>query len=178
MNKSFLTVLLLVATVSLSTACEICGCSNNNFQIGLLPGFNKGFVGIRYGTSRFHSQVKDVPSEYSHDYYKTAEVWGGYTVKKIQVMAFVPYVYARKESDDGTTISSGLGDLLLIVNYKIISSTSLTRNEQSSLRNELFIGGGVKLPSGVNQVNPEDPDFNIGDFNSQAGTGSLDYLIN
>jgi hypothetical protein len=40
------------------------------------------------------------------------------------------------------------------------------------------LGGGIKLPTGVNRVNVTDPNFNIGDFNSQAGTGSVDFMAN
>jgi len=93
-------------------------------------------------------------------------------------MAFMPYVLSRKESDDGVTVSNGLGDLMVLTNYKIFSSTFLTKNEKSTVTHDLFVGGGVKLPTGVNRVNTSDPDFNIGDFNSQAGTGSIDYMLN
>src|SRR6478609_9753494 len=177
MNKSLMTVLLFMAVVFRSYACEICGCSTSNFQIGLLPNFNKGFMSVRYTASSFHSQVRDQTSEYSRDYYKTMELWGGYNIKKLQVMAFAPYLFTRKESDDGVTTLNGIGDMLLLANYKILSATTLTHNEKSSMRNELFAGGGIKLPTGVNRVNPQDPDFNIGDFNSQAGTGSIDYML-
>jgi hypothetical protein len=44
-------------------------------------------------------------------------------------------------------------------------------------RNEIYLGGGIKFPTGVNKVDPNDRDFNIGDFNSQAGTGSVDFLV-
>jgi hypothetical protein len=173
-----LTIFLFFVVITSGFSCEICGCSNSNFQIGILPTFSKGFAGLRYSTSQFNSRVKTDASEYSHDYFKTIELWGGYNLKKFQVMAFLPYVHSRKVSDDGETISSGMGDLLLLVNFKLLSSTALTKNERTSLRHEVFIGGGIKLPTGVNQVDTSDPDFNIGDFNSQAGTGSVDYLLN
>lgn len=159
-------------------ACEICGCGNSNFQIGLLPNFNKGFIGIRYGYSKFNSAVRDDASEFSHDYYQTMEVWGGYNIRKIQVMAFMPYVVSRKESDDGVTRTKGLGDFMVLLNYNVLSFTTSRSEEKTAIRNELFVGGGVKFPTGANQVDPSNPDFNIGDFNSQAGTGSFDYIVN
>jgi hypothetical protein len=179
MKKSFsLTFIFLITTVYCAYSCEICGCGNSNFQIGILPNFTKGFVGVRYTTSEFSSQVSTDATQFSHDYYKTLEVWGGYNFKKFQIMGFLPYVNSRKVSDDGTTISSGLGDFLLLVNYKLASSASLSENEQRTVRQDLYVGGGIKLPTGVNQVNVNDPAFNIGDFNSQAGTGSVDYMLN
>src|SRR5436190_15453514 len=116
-------VLLLLVTTS-SSACEICGCSNSNFQIGLLPAFNKGFFGYRYSYSRFSSSVRNEPSEFSRDYYQTMELWGGYNIKRVQFMAFVPYVFSRKVSDDGETKTNGLGDIMFLINYKILGSTS------------------------------------------------------
>ena len=179
MNKLYsLIVLLMVTTVINSFACEICGCGNSNFQIGILPTFSKGFIGYRYTTSRFSSHLKSDASEFSHDYYKTMELWGGYNFKKIQVMAFMPYVFSRKKSDDGTTISNGVGDLLVLVNYKVFTSSALVNNEKTTLRNDIYVGGGIKLPTGANSVDTSNPDFNIGDFNSQAGTGSVDYILN
>jgi hypothetical protein len=67
---------------------------------------------------------------------------------------------------------------MVLVNYKILSTTSLNKNEKTSIRNEIYLGGGIKLPTGRNQVNTNDAEFNIGDFNSQSGTGSVDYIFN
>ncbi len=179
MTRSFsLTLILSILFVSGGFACEICGCGNSNFQIGLLPNFTKGFIGYRYTTSQFNSVLRTDATQFSHDYYKTMEVWGGYNFGKFQVMAFMPYVFSRKVSDDGVTTSNGAGDLLQLVNYRIISSTSLSKDERVSLRHDLFLGGGIKLPTGINRVDTGNPNFNIGDFNSQAGTGSVDYLFN
>jgi hypothetical protein len=178
MKKYFITSALLLVVILTTTACEICGCGHSSFQIGLLPNFNKGFIGLRYSYSTFRSHVKDEPSEYSFDRYQTAELWGGYQYRRFQFIAFLPYVISRKESDDGVTTSYGAGDAMLLVNYKIFGKTSLAKNEKTTLRNELFAGGGIKLPTGVNRVDPSSAEFNIGDFNSQAGTGSVDYMLN
>ena len=180
MKKRFFSVVLILCMVDVSSsfACEICGCANGNFQIGLLPNFSKGFFGYRYSASKFNSQVRNEPSEFSHDYYKTMEVWGGYNIKRFQLMAFMPYVFSRKVTDDGTTSTQGAGDFMLLVNYKILSAASLTKDESGSVRNDLYVGGGIKLPTGVNRVDPGNPDFNVGDFSSQAGTGSLDFILN
>jgi len=174
----FATLLILFLFSSLAYACEICGCSNGNFQIGLLPNFNKGFMGLRYSYSHFTSQVKSDPTQFSNDYYRTMELWGGYSFKKVQVMAFMPYVFSRKESDDGVTISNGIGDLMVLVNYKVWKSVHITKKEKTTVMHDLSLGGGVKLPTGVNNVNTTSSTFNIGDFNSQAGTGSIDYIVN
>jgi hypothetical protein len=168
--------LLLSSTTSF--ACEICGCSSGNFQIGLLPNFNKGFAGLRYSYSHFNSRIKSDPTQFSNDYYRTVELWGGYSYKRMQVMTFMPYVFSRKESDDGVAVSNGIGDLMLLINYKVWTSARLTAGEKTTVMHELYVGGGVKLPTGINRVNTSNVDFNVGDFNSQAGTGSVDYVVN
>jgi hypothetical protein len=179
MTKSLLlTVILMSCAPSDSFACEICGCGNSNFQIGILPTFNKGFIGLRYGASQFNSTLRDDATQFSRDHFKTMELWGGYNAGKWQVMGFVPYVFSRKESDDGLTVSNGPGDLLLLINYRLLGSAALSADERTTLRNDLYVGGGIKLPTGTNSVDVNNPDFNIGDFNSQAGTGSVDYIFN
>src|SRR6185312_5829156 len=114
MIKSFLLMAILcVIAMTTANACEICGCGNNNFQIGILPTFRKGFFGVRYSSSRFTSRISTDAGEFSHDYYKVTELWGGYNFKKFQVMAFLPYLFNRKESDDGITASNGFGDMMV-----------------------------------------------------------------
>jgi len=175
MKSSFLFVIILL-TATTGFACEICGCGNNNFQIGLLPNFRNGFVGLRYSYSSFHSEMADDHSEFSRDRYQSLEVWGGYQVRRLQLMTFIPYYQAKKVSDDGTSSTSGVGDMMVLANYKIISSTGLSGDLTKTIRNELYLGGGIKFATGVNRVNALDPEFNMGSFNSQPGTGSTDAL--
>jgi hypothetical protein len=177
MRKTLFCILLVLVEALPSVACEICGCANSNFQIGLLPSFNKGFIGVRYTSSEFSSQLSTDPSQYSHDSYRGIDLWGGYNFNKLQVMGFIPYLFNRKVSDDGTTKSTGMGDALILVNYKIVASAYLNKSETGSVRHEVFVGGGIKLPTGIARVDTSNPEFNIGDFNSQAGTGSTDFLF-
>ncbi len=177
MKKIFLLSALL-ALYHTALACEICGCGNNNFQIGILPYFSKGFAGVRYTYSQYHSQMKDNPSQFSHDYFHSTELWGGIQLNKWQLMAFVPYIQSSKVGDDATMNSSGIGDVSLLANHLFTSTTWLSKNERTTFRNEIWAGGGVKLPTGNVNVDQLNPDFNVGDFNSQPGTGSVDYLMN
>ncbi len=177
-NLHSLITILFLTILSNGLACEICGCGNSNFQIGMLPNFKKGFLGLRYSAAEFNSTLRSDATQFSKDYIKSVELWGGYNLKKWQFMTFVPYLSTIKQSDDGTTASIGLGDAMVLVNYKIVSKTYLSKSERVTIRHEVLVGGGIKLPTGANQVNTNAADFNIGDFNSQAGTGSVDYLIN
>jgi hypothetical protein len=178
MKKVLVLSLLLIAISEISFACEICGCANNNFQIGLLPNFKKYFIGFRYSAARYNSHLNNDPTQFSSDYYKSIEVWGGYQFKRVQVMAFLPFLHSTKISDDGTTVSSGLGDAIIMGNYKVWSKMSMNDEMTRTIKNELWLGGGIKFPTGVSRIDVTQPDFNIGDFNSQPGTGSVDYLMN
>jgi hypothetical protein len=177
--KNFTFILLtLLGSTTVSLGCEICGCGNNNFQIGMLPNFQKGFVGLRYTYSHYRSAMNDDPSEYSKDYFQSTELWGGYQFKGIQLMAFVPYLITKKVGDDGTVKANGMGDLILLGNYRVFNHLRTNESLSRTIRNEFWLGGGVKLPTGVNRIDTQQADFNVGDFNSQPGTGSVDYLVN
>src|SRR6476659_4700501 len=126
-------------------ACDICGCSSGNYFIGLLPQFRKHFIGTRYTFRSYTSHVAGDASQFSHDFYQTVELWGGMNVgRKWQVMAFVPYNINKQNSDDGLNHSSGLGDITVIGNYKLLDTRTGTK-KGDWLSQQLFIGGGVKL---------------------------------
>ena len=54
----------------------------------------------------------------------------------------------------------------------------MNTSKRSSTSQELWIGGGIKLPTGKYHLDPNDPEANLGDVNSQMGTGSVDFLLN
>ena len=178
MKKIFILTLTLFFSSQL-IACPICGCGVGNFYLGLLPNFKNHFIGVRYQYMLYHTQLKDDPSQFGYDYYKTVEVWSGWSIgKKIQLLAFVPYQINKQNTDDGNIKKDGLGDITLLANYKILQKTKMNTVKRSSTSQELWIGGGVKLPTGKYHIDLNDPDANLGDVNSQMGTGSVDFLVN
>lgn len=175
MKRLSLFFAFIFLSVSSILACPYCGCGNSNFQIGILPTFSKAFVSVRYSYSHFNT---DSSSQYSRDYFHTTELWGGYNFGKFQVMAFVPYLYIHKAGDDGNVNSSGIGDITVLGNYQVFSKTKNGSETTSSISNELWLGGGIKLPSGKSAVDVADQEFTVGDFSGTPGTGSTDYIIN
>jgi hypothetical protein len=175
MKKLFLFFAFLLFSASSILACAFCGCGNSNFQIGILPTFSKAFVSVRYSYSHFKT---DSSSQFSRDYFHTTELWGGYNFGKFQVMTFVPYLTIHKLSDDGDVNSSGLGDITVLGNYQVFSKTKNGAETKSAITNILWLGGGIKLPTGLSTVNVSNLSFTVGDFSATPGTGSTDYIIN
>ena len=177
MKKIFLMITITVLSISTTQACEICGCGLGNYYIGLMPQLKHHFIGFRYNFKRFNTVMADDPTQFSRDYYKTMELWGGWNIgKKWQILAVIPYNFIHQVSDDGVTNNQGIGDIALMVNYKLFNkSTATTKGKMIS--QQLWIGAGVKAPTGKFNVDATDPAL-IAIANTQTGTASTDFMLN
>jgi hypothetical protein len=127
---------------------------------------------------QYKTRLKTDESQYSNDYYKTLEIWSGWNIgKRWQVMVFVPYQMNKQNTDDGNKQQSGLGDITLLGNYKLWQQRK-EGSDNSLHKQELWLGAGIKLPTGQYHLDLNSPDANIGDVNSQMGTGSVDFMVN
>jgi hypothetical protein len=174
--------IIFIGIISMSLgntyACDICGCGGGNFYMGLLPNFKTAFIGIRYNYVQFHTQLASDISQYSHNYYNTVEIWGGWNIGgRWQILAFIPNYFNKQADDDGTTYKNGLGDITILANYQLLHSRSMNRHNKN-IEQTWWIGGGVKLPTGTFRVDPADSTTTLADINAQIGTGSTDFLIN
>lgn len=177
MKKLFI-ITILVLSGAVSFACEICGCGGGNFYLGLLPGFRSKFIGARYHYMSYNTQLKSDATQYSHNFYNTAEIWGGINVgKRWQMLAFIPYHINKQIDDDGTANTHGIGDVTLLANYQLLHTIKTSENTAGT-EQQLWIGGGIKAPTGKFDANVKDPNTTIADVNAQLGTGSVDFLLN
>jgi len=171
---------LIVITLSISNikACDICGCGVGNTYVGVLPEFRKYIFGVRYRYSSLQSHVGvGGTTTYltTNEYYKTAELWGGFYVgKKLRLLTSIPCNFNERNNQGVSNFKNGLGDITAIAYFELLNKKTTFNNKL--VINSLWLGGGLKLPSGV--YNPVDK----GNINSnnlfQLGTGSVDFSIN
>lgn len=171
---SFLFLLLGVSSSSL--ACDICGCANSGSYFGLLPQSHKSLIGIRYQRMNFttHADSKVLRTE---EQFNITEVYARFfPIKRVQVMAFVPYRIDRQITSADVKKQNGIGDITVLANYNILN-TLMDTESSSSYSHTLQIGGGVKVPTGKFKFD-ENNVLQVANANFQLGTGSTDFLVN
>lgn len=173
MKYVFVLIVILSIGISESNACDICGCGVSNYHFGILPQFQKNFIGVRY---RYRSYVSKLESghlaPYSHETFQSTELWARfYPAKRIQAFVFVPYNFNERREGEETTYLKGLGDMVISANYNIFN----TYDSSAALKQTLLVGAGVKLPTGRFREIKDGLTINQ---NFQLGTGSVDLLFN
>ncbi len=177
MKKLFIAIIACTFFFTTTNACEICGCGVGSYYIGILPQFKHHFVGIRYHVSSFNTRLNDDISQFSKDRYQSTELWAGWNVsKRFQLLTMVPYNFNHQNSDEGISDQKGISDVLLIGNYKLWDHSN-TSNNGNAVQQQLWIGGGVKIPTGKFEIEKSDPDL-ASMANMQIGSGSTDFLAN
>ena len=177
MKRWMLLSLLLLSTAISSRACDVCGCSLGSNYFGILPQFDKHFIGVRWHYSAFSARMNHesqfLDDEYSNDSYHQLELWGRfYLTPRIQLFASVPYSVNYMRGSHQEVTAAGLGDVSILANYTLVNTGEDVGNPW---RHTLLMGGGVKLPTGKYQQEDEGTLVNP---NFQLGTGSTDFVLN
>ncbi|MFD2742579.1 MULTISPECIES: transporter [Sphingobacterium] len=182
-----LTGFLLFATmVPQANACDVCGSGVGSYYLGILPNFNKRFVGLRYQQNRIQTHLGPTGNRTvntADEQYQTMELWGAWNFgERWRVMAIVPYSFNRRTIGTGAQwaesgTKDGLGDIVAMGHYKLFDDMHTTSNN-TLLMQSLWIGGGVKVPSGTYDPS-EQSKVGAGAANTfQLGTASTDFMIN
>ncbi len=173
--KKILLLIIIITSFQQTHACDLCGCNSGNFFIGPFPQFNRYFFGLRYSFEGYNTVLNSDNSQFSDDFFQTTEFLAGLRIKdRWQFLMSMPYHFYQSKSDDGFSTSNGLGDLSLIGNYNLIDKKYLNKDTVTVFQ-ELWIGGGVKSPTGAYSVDTSEL---VSSANIQPGTGSFDFLLN
>jgi hypothetical protein len=155
-------------------ACDVCGCSVGGSYFGILPQFQKNFIGVRYQQRSFDSEhltlfPGEVPLN-TRETFHTTELWGRYVPhKNLQLFAFVPYNYYTKDEEGIHSVTSGLGDINLMAHYIIFNTGE---DVEKKWKQALQVGTGIKLPTGKSDDIQAHTGLLIPSL--QAGTGAFD----
>lgn len=155
-------------------ACNTCGCGVANYHYGILPQFQKNFIGLRY---RYRSYTSELDAShlapYSYETFQSTELWARfYPANRLQAFVFVPYNFNERKEGEKYTYLNGLGDIVVSANYNVINTYD---SAASGFSHNLLLGAGVKLPTGEFRKIENGLTVNQ---NFQLGTGSVDLLFN
>ncbi len=109
---------------------------------------------------------------FSIEHFHSAEVWGQLLWRqRLQVVGLLPVNYFTQTLGEQRTVSQGLGDAVLLANYRL---WEWSWGERLSCRQQMWLGGGVKLPTGRFDRSLIDRGVHP---NLQPGTGAPDGLL-
>lgn len=176
MTHSIIKIGLMAAALLLNVwtarACDVCGSSIFNQNLGILPQFNDHFMGIRYSFRGFRSEHPSIlfPTV-SQEKFHSQELMARFVFgKRWQVLGFIPFNIHTKSEEGLVDIARGLGDAYVMGLYSIIHHK---KSEPRNIYQNLQIGGGIKLPTGKSDFETQKYGWIPG---VQMGSGTIDFL--
>ncbi|RZK83024.1 MAG: transporter [Pedobacter sp.] len=179
MKKIITIALISLVTISVSKACDICGCGVGSYYLGILPEYNKRFVGLRYQHKMLNTHLGPLGERTpltADETYQSAELWGGWNIgERFRLLVFIPYNFNERVSQTSSGKKDGLGDIAVMGYYKLFDNMGTVG--ERLLVQSLWVGAGVKAPTGKYEPSErlalqESPN------NFQLGTKSTDFTLN
>jgi hypothetical protein len=171
----FFSLVFSIGIVSGGSACDVCGCTASFGGNGILPQFNRNFIGLRYWTTRF--QHPNLPSstlngeQVRYDRMQTASLWArAHLHSRVQAFVEVPFSRNERVYETWQEGISGMGDLKVSAFYQIWRTAD---SSAKPLRQMLMAGTGITLPTGKYQNRSEKGLLLPHAF--QLGSGSTAY---
>ncbi|PTS96773.1 hypothetical protein DBR11_18535 [Pedobacter sp. HMWF019] len=178
-KKIMMALVLVMISITATRACDICGCGVGSYYLGILPEYNKRFIGLRYQHKTLRTHLGPFGERTpltSDETYQSMELWGGWNIgSRFRILAFVPYNFNERESQTGNGRKNGLGDIALMGYYKLLDSKRTLGDRL--LVQSLWIGGGIKVPTGKYEPS-ERLAISESPNNFQLGTASTDFTLN
>jgi hypothetical protein len=178
-KKIMMALVLVMMSITATRACDICGCGVGSYYLGILPEYNKRFIGLRYQHKTLRTHLGPFGERTpltSDETYQSVELWGGWNIgSRFRILAFVPYNFNERKSQTGNGTKNGLGDIALMGYFKLFDSKGTLGDRL--LVQSLWVGGGIKVPTGKYEPSErlavsESPN------NFQLGTASTDFTFN
>lgn len=175
--KKLLFVLISFIFLHSANACDICGCGVGSYYLGLMPQFNKNFLGLRYRNLRFESHLNSRILR-TREHFHTTELWGRfYPTSKLQVLTFLPYSFNyQTDINNQRKDLRGLNDFMFLANYNLLNLQMQGDTLPRKWKHSFWLGGGVKIPTGKYDFNEQDGS-QVANANFQLGSGSFDFLL-
>lgn len=167
----------LLALAPAASGCDVCGCSIGGNYFGILPQFNRHFVGLRWSEQHFRSAHTRGALLAGHDvndeHFRTVDLLGRfYPFHRVQMLVLAPYHDFSRQEHGALLRAKGLGDASVLASYVLFNTgDSLRRRWQHTFT----LGGGVKLPTGRHRLT--DAEGEPLHANLQPGSGSTDALL-
>jgi hypothetical protein len=157
-------------------ACDICGCANSGSYFGLMPQSQKSVVGLRYQRMNFVTHPESAVLR-TEEVFNIAELYTRFfPIKRVQILAFVPYRFDLQKTSTLTKKQHGIGDLSVLAHYNLFN-TFMDQESVRKFNHTLLVGGGMKAPTGSFKFD-EDDILQVANANFQLGTGSTDFMLN
>lgn len=158
---------LIVQTVF---ACDICGGISAPGTMGILPGNEFHFVGLRLNYNSYesyHSTGIGIPNRVTNEYFLRSDLQLRWQLnRKVGFILSAPYHYNVQREDDKRSTTNGIGDISIGVNYLLLDKV----NEETE--QILRIGSGIKGPTGDYARNAWETS------NMDPGSGAWDFSFN
>jgi hypothetical protein len=122
-------------------ACDVCSGGGAVNFMGILPQFQKNFVGLRYQHRSFKNNQTN-----GLDYFNSIDIWARFNPNKNwQVFAFLPYQINRRKAQGVSTPVQGLGDATFMAGYFLLNNSD---SMNSKVKCTWMLGAGTQLPFG------------------------------
>lgn len=138
MKQKILLLLLACAFSKEARACDVCGCASNNYNLTLLPRFDRSFLGVWYRYQRYESH----PASHG-SFLNTQEVFNSlevlarlYIRPRWQVQGLLPYFSNTQQTSLGSKHLASLGDAFLQVSHEVFRRSTI-RDSMTALRHSL-----------------------------------------
>jgi hypothetical protein len=171
---------LILSIPVLTFACDICGCGVGTSYIGILPDFNKTIMGVRYRYNSLRTQIGAggaITYLTTNERYRTIEPWGGWNIaKRTRLLVSMPIHFNERENQEQVKKKTGIGDVSVVGYYEILNKRKTVFIEKLLIQS-LWIGGGIKLPTGKYAAADKSGAADNSNL-FQLGTGSIDFTAN